>query len=536
MTKQRKMMLQFAFVLLLSICCVSSSSHPEIRFLPCLFHHSDDSTIGNIIYTPENSSYSSILNSYIQNSRFILPETPKPKVILTPVHESQVQTAIYCSKKHGMQIRIRSGGHDFEGSSYVSNVPFLLLDMFNFRSISVDLRSKTAWVGAGATLGETYYRIYQKNSTLTFTAGYWPTVGIGGHVSGGGCGPLVREHGLAADNVLDARLMDVKGRILDRASMGEDLFWATRGGMGANFGIILAYKIKLIEVPEKVVAFKVRRTLEQNATKLVHKWQFVAPKLPVRLIISLQIASINSDQTGGRTIQASFASVFRGEVDELLQIMEEHFPELGLAKEDLKEMSWIQYFAFYGDQPIDDIAQILTNRVSTNKPFFKAKSDFVQKPIPEEGIEKIWKKLLEKNPLTAQLQWTPFGGKMDEISESETPFPHRAGTSFLMFEVIFWNGTDKVLAQKHINWIRELHNVIGQYVANNPRGAYADYRDLDLGVNNIDETSVEQARVWGESYFKNNFDRLINVKSRVDPDNFFKNEQSIPCRMAHSSS
>ncbi|KAL3509751.1 hypothetical protein ACH5RR_029152 [Cinchona calisaya] len=535
--KLTKRMLQFAFLLLLSISCVLSSSQPEKPFIQCLLHQSDDPTISNIIYTPKNSSYSSILNFYIQNLRFTSPETPKPKLILTPVHESQIQAAIYCSKIHGLQIRIRSGGHDYEGSSYISEVPFLLLDMFNFRSISVDLESQSAWVGAGATIGETYYAIHKKNSSFSFAAGNRPTLGIGGHISGGGCGPLVREYGLAADNVIDARLIDVNGRILDRESMGEDLFWAIRGGMGANFGVILAYKIRLIEVPEKVIAFKVRRTLEQNATKLVHKWQFVAPKLPRRLIVLLKIDSVvSNDRSGGKTIQASFLSVFRGDADELLQVMEEYFPELGVMKEDLKEMSWIQYFAFYDDHPIEDIVQILTSRVSTSKSYLKAKSDFVQKPIPEEGIEKIWEKLFEEDPLAAQLQWTPFGGKMDEISESETPFPHRAGNSFIMFEAIFWNGTDSSLAQKHVNWIRELHDVIGQYVDKNPRGAYADYRDLDLGVNNVGETSVEQARVWGETYFKKNFDRLVYVKTRVDPDNFFKNEQSIPSRLAHFSS
>ncbi|KAJ6950591.1 hypothetical protein NC651_004309 [Populus alba x Populus x berolinensis] len=29
-------------------------------------------------------------------------------------------------------------------------------------------------------------------------------------------------------------------------------------------------------------------------------------------------------------------------------------------------------------------------------------------------------------------------------------------------------------------------------------------------------------------YFKNNFDRVVRVKTAVDPANFFRNEQSIP--------
>lgn len=51
-------------------------------------------------------------------------------------------------------------------------------------------------------------------------------------------------------------LIDVQGRILNRASMGEDLFWAITGGRGSSFGVVLAYKIRLVCVPPKVTVFR----------------------------------------------------------------------------------------------------------------------------------------------------------------------------------------------------------------------------------------------------------------------------------------
>ncbi|XP_027152378.1 berberine bridge enzyme-like 8 [Coffea eugenioides] len=252
-----------------------------------------------------------------------------------------MRTAIYCSKKVGLRMRIRSGGHDFEGSSYVSNATFFVMDMFNYRYVKVNNKERTAWVGAGATIGETYYAINKTNSSLAFAAGYWPTIGVGGHVSGGGYGPLIRKHGLAADNVIDARIVDAKGRVLTRASMGEDVFWAIRGGTGASFCVILAYKVKLVAITPRVTAFRLYKTLETNATNLVHKWQFVAPKLPRDLLLSLQITSINSNQTGRKTIQASFVAVFQGGVDQLLSIMQNQFPELGLTRRDCIRLNWL---------------------------------------------------------------------------------------------------------------------------------------------------------------------------------------------------
>ena len=103
---------------------------------------------------------------------------------------------IICSQRHGLQIRTRSGGHDYEGLSYAAEVPFVILDLFNLQQITIDV----AWVQAEATLGELYYAISQKSKTLGFPAGVCATVGTGGHFSGGGYGSLMCKYVLAADN------------------------------------------------------------------------------------------------------------------------------------------------------------------------------------------------------------------------------------------------------------------------------------------------------------------------------------------------
>ncbi|CAL5410319.1 unnamed protein product [Camellia sinensis] len=523
------LLLSLVFVLLFS----TSWARTHEDFLQCLSLHSPNTTsISKLIYTPNNSSYLSILQFSIQNLRFTEPSTPKPLVIITPLHESQIQATICCSKNHGLQIRVRSGGHDYEGLSYVSEVPFVIVDLRNLRSITINAETNTAWVESGALIGELYYRIAEKSKTLAFPASVCPTVGVGGHFSGGGYGALLRKYGLAADNVIDARIIDINGNILDRKSMGEDLFWAIRGGGGASFGVILSWKVKLVVVPSTVTVFTLDRTLEHNATNLVHKWQYIAHKFPQELFIRAFVRRVNSSQDGKKkTIQATFQSLYLGGVDKLIPLMQESFPELGLTKQDCTEMSWIKSILYFHGFTNGEPLEVLLNRTQTSVLYFKAKSDYVKEPIPVTGWEKIWKKFYEEEAETAQMIFSPYGGKMDEISESSIPFPHRVGNIYQIQHLVYWLEEGEEASKRHISWIRRHYSYMAPYVSKFPRAAYMNYRDLDVGVNNkLGNTSYAQASIWGSKYFNNNFDRLVQVKSKVDPGNFFRNEQSIPSK------
>ncbi|GAY34438.1 hypothetical protein CUMW_287720, partial [Citrus unshiu] len=208
--------------------------------------------------------------------------------------------------------------------------------------------------------------------------------------------------------------------------MGEDLFWAIRGGGGASFGVVLAYRIKLVRVPETVTVFQVRKTLEQNATEIVYRWQQVASKqLPDDLFVRLILDVVNGTKSGTKTVRASFLSLFLGDSNRLLSIMNESFPELGLAQSDCIETSWIRSVLFWTNFQIDDPLNILLNRTPPTLTFLKRKSDYVKHPIPKNGLEFIWKRMIELE--TPQMIFNPYGGKMAEIPSTATPFPHRAG-------------------------------------------------------------------------------------------------------------
>ncbi|XP_021911183.1 berberine bridge enzyme-like 14, partial [Carica papaya] len=438
--------------------------------------------------------------------------------------KSHVRATILCSKAGGLQMRIRSGGHDYDGLSYVSDVPFVLLDMFNLRSIDIDLKDESAWVQSGATVGELYYRIAEKSNVRGFPAGICPTLGVGGHFSGGGYGNMMRKYGLSVDNVVDAEVVDVNGNVLDRKGMGEDLFWAIRGGGAASFCVVLSWKIKLVPVPEKVTVFQVEKTMEEGAVDLVVKWQEVADKLDENLFIRLMLSPTKISTKN--SVKASFVAMFLGQSNSLLSLMNHSFPELGLQQKDCIEMKWIESVPFWTGSPNGTQIDDLLIRESKRPVFLKRKSDYVQKPISKAAIESIFKAIIESEYVG--MLWNPYGGKMSEISESETPFPHRAGNKFKIQYSVNWNEEGNDIVNKYLDRTRRLFGAMTPFVSKNPREAFLNYRDIDIG-GNLNGT-YDEGKVYGIKYFKNNFDRLVQVKNKVDPENFFRYEQSIPTK------
>ncbi|KAJ4953612.1 hypothetical protein NE237_030444 [Protea cynaroides] len=310
--------------------------------------------------------------------------------------------------------------------------------MFNLRSIDVNVDNQTAWVQTGATLGDVYYRIAEKSRNLGYPAGVCHTVGVGGLFSGGGHGFLTRKYGLASDNIIDARIVDVNGRILNRKSMGEDLFWAIRGAGAAD-------------------------------------------KLNEDLFIRITI----EPDSANRTINAVFQSMYLGGVDKLLQLMEQSFPELGLKKKDCIQMSWIESVLYFNGLPNDKGLEVLLER-NQPKTFYKAKSDYVKEPISETVLEGIWKRF--HNVEIPMMVLFPYGGKMKEISKYETPYPHREGNIYVIQYIVYWTTRDGA-TEKRINWIKELYSYMTPYVSKSPREAYVNYRDLDLGTNKNGHTN-----------------------------------------------
>lgn len=147
---------------------------------------------------------------------------------------------------------------------------------------------------------------------------------------------MMRKYGMAADNIIDANLVDANGTILNRKTTGEDVFWAIRGGGGASFVVISAWKVRLVRVPSLVTVFTIHKRLDQEGVELVHNWRYIASKLPEGLFIRVLIQQIDGigKQGNVKLPEVLFNSLFLGLKSDLISLMNANFPELGLKMED----------------------------------------------------------------------------------------------------------------------------------------------------------------------------------------------------------
>lgn len=112
---------------------------------------------------------------------------------------------------------------------------------------------KLAYIEAGAELGEVYRTLWQYG--LTLPAGTIANVGLTGLTLGGGIGLLTRAAGLTCDSLVQLEMIvadEKEGADLITVSCSNhpDLFWASQGGGGGNFGIVTSMTFKAVPISQ----------------------------------------------------------------------------------------------------------------------------------------------------------------------------------------------------------------------------------------------------------------------------------------------
>ena len=154
-------------------------------------------------------------------------------------------TVSYCGSNN-LLLSVHCGGHSVAGFSVCEGG--VMIDLTPMNQVDVDPSNRTANVGGGANW-EDIDKATQAHGLAT-TGGIAPTTGVGGYTLGGGHGYLMRQHGLACDNLLSAEVVTADGQVLAAGpTENQELFWGLRGG-GGNFGVVTSFEFQLYRLEQ----------------------------------------------------------------------------------------------------------------------------------------------------------------------------------------------------------------------------------------------------------------------------------------------
>ncbi len=417
----------------------------------------------------------------------------RPGLIARCADASDVVAAVNFARKEGVLVSIRGGGHNAGGLGVCDDG--LVIDLSGMRKVEVDPQQKTVRVQGGATWGEVDRATHEHG--LAVPSGIISTTGVGGLTLGGGIGHLSRRFGLSIDNLVSADMVLADGSSLTASEdQAEDLFWAIRGG-GGNFGVVTSFVFRANPV-DTVLAGPMFWPLEQSEEVLRFYDEFIAnaPRDVNGFFAFLTVPP--GDPFPAELHLRKVCGVVWCCTGDLEQAEEALRPARELGPPLLDGVAPVP---FPGLQSAFD-------GVYTPGLQWYWKADFTD-ALPDEAIAAHVEHGSQLPSMHSTMHLYPIDGAVHDVGEDETPFAYRDSR---WAEVIVGVDPDPGNAAAITQWAKDYWEALHPHSAG---GAYVNFLMHDEGPERVKAT------------YRGNYDRLVEVKRRHDPDNLFRVNQNI---------
>jgi FAD/FMN-containing dehydrogenase len=423
-------------------------------------------------------------------------EDVRPQAVVACASPADVAETISLATRWGLHAAPRSGGHCFAGRSSTRGI---VIDVTPMSSVSVS--GGVATVGAGARLDDVYDSL--DHYGVTIPAGCGPTVGIAGLTLGGGLGIMGRKYGLTSDHLIGAQVVLADGRVVECDDHHEkELFWALRGA-GGGFGVVTSLAFRTVP-PPTTTSFHLLWPVTQ-AGALVDAWQAWAPAAPDELAASLLITA------GGNVERPPVANVFGamlGRERDAVELLEALVARVGTdpASSTLRQLPYRQakrHLAEVGEQLEEASTEAPSPR---GHPY--SRSEFFRRPLPPEAIGALVENISnERVPgQSYQLDFTPWSGAYNRVAADATAFAHRDELFLLKHAVVVASDASTAERDAARRWLGRSWTSVRLWGSG---GVYPNFPDPDLPE-------------WAPAYYGAGYDRVLRVKARYDPRNFFR--------------
>lgn len=472
----------------------------------------------------------------------------------------------------------RGGGHCYIESVDKVASDYSVIDLGLLNQIGYDADKKWIWVEAGCRLGEVYKYLFRRWG-VTIPGGSCATVGVGGHVAGGGYGLLSRLHGITVDHLHGVEVITAQGvkKVCTRehAKDSEEykLWWSHTGGGGGNFGIVTKYLFRthgktaddiksakdcLPPAPARVQLMTLRLPWGSKADKA----EFV--KFLGRYgewCVQADESRGASDRLFGLFRVKTPGSVAENDAVHLtVQVaeMEDTDAERDLSNDVLRsfnENAGVNAaLAHFGDRAffnVDDLPWLeATQQLSGGDWYSRAKQKSAfHRSLTGDHVSRIVEEFESPSvPGTgdripggqgALVSLDTYGGKVNDRASLDTAYSHRDSTIKVQYQS-YWGSAEDDYG--HLDWIDQAYSRIyggtggedrrgypvpahekGETTGDSTDGCFVNYLDNDL------PDAPSEQHFYGRMYWgPKTFDQLRKFKAAVDRDGVFTSAQPVP--------
>jgi FAD/FMN-containing dehydrogenase len=411
----------------------------------------------------------------------------RPALVARCWNTADVRDAVNLGREAGVELSVRGGGHNVAGLAATDGG--LMIDLAPMRGIHVDPADQRVRAQAGLTWNE--YNRATNLYGLATTGGVVSTTGIAGLTLGGGLGWLMGKYGMAADNLESAEVVLADGRVVTASEADDpDLFWAIRGG-GGNFGIATSFEYRAY--PVDIIYGGIAAHPLAAAGEVLDFYRQFTKSLPDE--VTAFAGLVHAPDGSGMKIVATPVC---------------HCGDLQQAEADVRPMREFgpPLLDLIGPMPYPVINTLLDGAFPKGalnywkSAFFTELSDAAVRTMVE-AFE------ASPSPMSG-LVIEHFHGEVTRVDPTATAFPHRQPGYNL---AITGEWLDPADSDANIRWVRETFAALEPYMA------------PQVYVNYLGDDADDVART--RNAYGPNYERLVELKRRYDPENLFRLNQNI---------
>jgi len=416
----------------------------------------------------------------------------KPGLIARCVDVADVITCVNFARENKILVAVRGGGHNGAGLGVCDEG--LVIDLSHMKGIRVNPADHTARVEGGCTWGDVDHATHTFG--LATPSGIISTTGVAGLTLGGGIGHLTRKHGLTIDNLLAADMVLADGDFVTVSDQeNENLYWAIRGG-GGNFGVVTSFLFRLHPI-HTVYAGPMLWELDR-ATEVMQWYRDFITQAPEDISGFFAFVVVPPGPPFPEHLHKKKMCGIVWCYTGLMDPAEKTFKPIRSSLSPVLDL--------VGPIPHTALQSMFDPLYPPGLQWYW-RADFVNE-LSDEAIALHVEYGSEIPTMHSTMHLYPINGAAHRVDKNDTAWNYRDST---WAQVIVGVDPDPVNNERIISWTKEYWDALHPYSAG---GAYVNFM-MEEGEDRIKAT------------YRDNYDRLVEVKNKYDPTNLFRVNQNI---------